>query len=137
MRIVAGIPARVSIEKSSWLFYLKFIFQYGEENRNSCSKTQFSSVRVKIQLKNQLCTDQKVVVRGQISGEGLTETAEQSNILIDGGSSTVAELNLWVQKPRLWDVDDPYLYSLSLELLSEGTTVQKLQNPIWHTGVQI
>lgn len=102
---------------------------WGVKIETPVAKRSFSSVRVKIQLKNQLCTDQKVVVRGQISGEGLTETAEQSNILIDGGSSTVAELNLWVQKPRLWDVDDPYLYSLSLELLSEGTTVQKLQIP--------
>lgn len=102
---------------------------WGVKIETPVAKRSFSSVRVKIQLKNQLCTDQKVVVRGQISGEGLTETAEQSNILIDGGSSTVAELNLWVQKPRLWDVDDPYLYSLSLELLPEGTTVQKLQIP--------
>ena len=69
------------------------------------------SARIRICIKN---------VDGEIVAEGLSQAE------IRPGESGKAFVRLLVENARLWDLNDPYLYTVAVEVLSDGKAVD------WH-----
>lgn len=61
-----------------------------------------------------------------IDGQGkiLTQNSQQASV--KALDNTVAKLNLAVDNPRLWDIDDPFLYKIKTMVYQEGKLVDSI-----------
>ena len=67
--------------------------------------------------------DATVTLRASLLGDGESVSASETSLTLRAGEKTAAELILSVDHARLWDVDDPYLYTLQSTVL-QGETVE-------------
>lgn len=68
----------------------------------------------------------KYAVKAQLRDHNGNTVATASSSL---GPDSRASLNMKFRNPRLWDVDDPYLYSLSFSLLENGRLIDSTEMP--------
>ncbi|MBP9997719.1 MAG: DUF4982 domain-containing protein [Bacteroidales bacterium] len=68
----------------------------------------------------------RYTVKAQLINDiGKTVASVSSSLASDGS----ADLNMKLRNPRLWDVDDPYLYKLSFTLLENGRIIDCSEVP--------
>ena len=71
-----------------------------------------------------------VTVRSTLlDASGASAAVSQDTALnIEAGSEATAQLSMVVNKPHLWGIDDPYLYSVKTEVLVDGEVVDTYEN---------
>ncbi len=81
-------------------------------------------VETEITLENGGIADGKAAVRATLSdGETVLATAVSDEVAVGAWDKRVLSLRLPVEDPRRWDVDDPYLYTVKVEVLQNGAAV--------------
>ena len=64
-----------------------------------------------------------------LDASGASAAVSQDTALnIEAGSEATAQLSMVVNKPHLWGIDDPYLYSVKTEVLVDGEVVDTYEN---------
>lgn len=65
--------------------------------------------------------DGEAILRGQIiDAEGKVVKEDETRITVKDGEKTPAQLSFTLSSPNLWDVDNPYLYSLHTEIIVDN-----------------
>ena len=54
---------------------------------------------------------------------GVVVACGDDPVTVRGGSSAVARQRMYLPEPRLWSVDDPYLYSVEIALIRDGAQI--------------
>jgi beta-galactosidase len=91
----------------------------------------FARVTITLKIKNSQPTDQRTTLKTEIFDEAGSQVALASSYLdMNEGStaSTVQYAN--VPAPHLWTVDDPYLYKVKTQVISNHKTVDEIQSAI-------
>jgi beta-galactosidase len=89
-----------------------------------------ATITVKTDLLNRLADESILTVRSSVvDGSGKLVTHIDTQTRVPGSGSQTVATRLTVQRPRLWDIDDPYLYSLITELISGGEVVDRYVTP--------
>jgi beta-galactosidase len=89
-----------------------------------------ATVAVKTELLNRLANESMLTVRSSVvDGGGQTVAHIDTRTRLPGSGSQTLATRLTLQHPRLWDIDDPYLYSLVTELISNGEVVDRYVTP--------
>ena len=89
-----------------------------------------ATVEVKTELVNRLAGESKLTLRSSImDSNGQTVAHVDTPARLPGSGSQTLPTRLTLQHPRLWDTDDPYLYSLVSELISNGEVVDRYITP--------
>jgi beta-galactosidase len=89
-----------------------------------------ATVAVMTQLLNRLTDKATVTVRSSIadaSGQPVGHVDTKTDV--PGAGSQSMASRLIVQRPQLWDIDHPYLYSLLTELIVDGKVVDHYVTP--------
>lgn len=64
------------------------------------------------------------VVRATLfDGETVVSQGASSEVSVDGFTQRVAKFKIPVSRPTRWDVDNPKLYNLQIELMKDGTVI--------------
>jgi beta-galactosidase len=89
-----------------------------------------ATVAVKTELLNRLSDESMLTVRSSVVDvNGQTVAHIDTRARLPGSGSQTLATRLTLQRPRLWDIDDPYLYSLITELISNGEVVDRYVTP--------
>src|SRR5207245_4135607 len=89
-----------------------------------------ATVEVKTELVNRLAEPSTLTVRSSIvDGNGQTVAHVDTQSRLPGSGNQTLATRLTLQHTRLWDIDDPYLYSLTTELISNGEVVDRYVTP--------
>ena len=89
-----------------------------------------ATVQVKTELVNRLADASTLTVRSSIvDANGQTVAHVDTKGQLPGSGNQTLAIRLTLQHPRLWDIDDPYLYSLVTELISNGEVVDRYVTP--------
>ncbi|MFY0687413.1 MAG: DUF4982 domain-containing protein [Cyclobacteriaceae bacterium] len=84
-----------------------------------------ATVNVKTDLENTGDSDQTVVWSTKILDANKAVVAEKSlKVTVAANSKTQQETNLVVKKPILWQLDDPYLYTIHTQLERDGEIIE-------------
>ncbi len=78
-----------------------------------------ASLRVSGEITSDLDAEARVVLT-VTDGEGETVVSGICQLAAEAGERTAFETTLAVPSPRLWDMDDPYLYTLRAEVFADG-----------------
>jgi len=90
-----------------------------------------AEIKVSTTLKN----SDNVMARVELSTSILDEhgqvltTVKQRDIHVDPGQETEISQQLEVENPRLWDINDPYLYQARTRVIQEGKTLDTYRTP--------
>ncbi|MBQ9735616.1 MAG: DUF4982 domain-containing protein [Clostridia bacterium] len=83
-------------------------------------------VDVEAAVENSAYADENAVVRATVlDGERIVRQGVTKPLFCARASETVAKLSLPVSRPVRWDVDNPKLYTLKVELLKDGEVVDE------------
>lgn len=95
--------------------------------KNCCNNQ--AKVNVNIQIKNCFTKETSIKIINEIKNkEGETVSSNESaEILLSPNSRQNANIMLQVQKPNLWSVENPYLYTLCTTLIKGETTVDETE----------
>ncbi|MCU4164819.1 glycoside hydrolase family 2 protein [Carboxylicivirga caseinilyticus] len=89
----------------------------------SCTNVseQSADVNVKVDVSNDLDLKKKIHITAELLHEEISIVkATSDNVQLDALSSGSLDLSLKVDNPRLWSVDKPHLYTLSVKLFADG-----------------
>jgi beta-galactosidase len=89
-----------------------------------------AAITVTTQVLSHLPDKTTVTVRTSVmdaNGQPVTHVDVPAEIPATGTQSVAAHLT--VQRPQLWDIDHPYLYSLSTDLLADGKVIDHYVTP--------
>ncbi len=71
-----------------------------------------------------------VVVQAEVDGVESFKSYKVKNTILDDSGKVLAgsegSIPIRITSPRLWDIEDPYLYTVQTELICEGKTVDKV-----------
>lgn len=85
-----------------------------------------ANVHIETELLNKALEDKNVNIKSIISdknGNAVGETANELNI--NAWDSGICRQNINMSDIQLWDIDNPYLYSLKTEIYAEGTLIDE------------
>jgi len=89
-----------------------------------------ATVVVKTELRNRLASDSPVTVRSSVIDSGGEQVARvDTQVTIAAGGNPTIPIQLTVQRPQLWDLEHPHLYSLVTELMSDDKVVDRYITP--------
>ncbi len=72
-----------------------------------------------------------VRVRTEVrDADGVVVTSQESPVTVPSGEEAVARQRLYLPAPRLWSVDDPYLYSVEVQLVDDGVALDSVTVPL-------
>ena len=94
-----------------------------------------SEKRAEIHVKTHVRNDNKEakaveVLHRLLNAEGKVCAEVKESALIDGGTARYFEKRFWVEEPRLWSVEMPYLYRLKTTVLAEGKPVDSVDTEV-------
>jgi beta-galactosidase len=91
-------------------------------------------VSVKTAVENHGSDNSRVTVRSTLMDASGKAVAKKSSIIkVPAGGRTEASQKLQIASPRLWSVDDPYLYTLKSEILNDN---EIFDSRITHIGIR-
>lgn len=83
-------------------------------------------VEVAVDVRNDgLSTETIAVEVDVVDEEGVTVASGTAPVTTRAGSSALARIRAYVNKPRLWSVDDPQLYTAAVRLRAAGVVVDE------------
>ncbi|MGQ7946111.1 glycoside hydrolase family 2 protein [Flavobacterium sp. WC2509] len=86
---------------------------------------------VQVDLKNEFTTDQNAVLKFTISNKAGDKTVSQSeSILIKANSDQAITQKISVKNPKLWSISNPNLYTLQVEVVVNGKTIDSYSKKI-------
>lgn len=89
-----------------------------------------ATIAVKTELVNRLTNDSTLTVRSSVAdANGQTVAHIDTRTRLAGSGSQTLSTQLTLARPRLWDTEDPYLYSLVTELISNGEVLDRYATP--------
>ena len=88
-------------------------------------------VTITVKIKNSLPTDQRTIIKTEIFDASGSQVATASSYLNLGeGAITKSVQNANVPAPHLWSVNNPYLYQVKTQVISNHKTVDEIQTTI-------
>jgi beta-galactosidase len=121
------------IFRNVWLVTTNKIFLDHWGNYITTPEIHNGSARVNIALtiKNDYPTDQRVGLTTEVFDASGSRVAVASSYLnLRDGSTTQAVQNANLPAPHLWSVNDPYLYKVKTQVISNHKTVDEIQTAI-------
>ncbi|HEV7447589.1 MAG TPA: glycoside hydrolase family 2 TIM barrel-domain containing protein, partial [Steroidobacteraceae bacterium] len=89
-----------------------------------------ATIAVKTELLNRLANESMLTVRSSVvDDKGQTVAHVDARTRLPGSGTQTLATRLTLQHPRLWDIDDPYLYSLVTELIANGEVIDRYVTP--------
>jgi beta-galactosidase len=80
--------------------------------------------KTKIRIVNTSGKNTQVIVHASLEdNKGVTVAQAEGPLRIRAGDSTESFLSFAIRHPRLWSVDDPYLYRLSVSVMANGKSI--------------
>ena len=90
-----------------------------------------ANINVAVTVVNDRSSAEKITLRAQLLDKmGIVAGTSERALLIDKGEKHNTTLAFQVNEPSLWSVDNPYLYTLQVELLHNDKTVEKRLIPV-------
>ena len=122
----AGIYRHVWLEKTDPLHVAPFgTFVHTDLSGSGATVTVETTVRNSSSAES-ACSLRHTVLDAEGKVVGTASVATRAVLAKDDSPSTV---NIVLDAPRLWNLSDPYLYTLRTEVLSEGTAVDTYETP--------
>ncbi len=88
-------------------------------------------VNIELKLKNSQASEQRVTVKTEVyDASGSRVAAASSYVRLRENEATNAVQNANIPAPHLWSVDDPYLYLVKTQVISNYKTVDEIQTAI-------
>ena len=81
---------------------------------------QQAKANVVVNVSNSLSAKADVKVEAKLSGVGKAVYTASRDISIAGNATENAQLSFTIDQPKLWSVDDPQLYTLSVTVFKDG-----------------
>ena len=100
--------------------------QWGVAYRATKLTDRSATIEVDVAVDNHTAQPQKVQARiTMLNAEGkqVATTTKNSVVAAEAQNSQFSILNFQLKNPHRWNLDDPYLYTLKVELLAEGRVV--------------
>ena len=89
-----------------------------------------ATLAVKTELRNRSRQQVRISLRSSVrDAAGKTVATNTSEVSIAGGGTQTANDSLAVPRPELWDIDRPYLYALTSEVLEGRRVVDRHHTP--------
>ena len=105
--------------------------------KNVSAKKADIFVRAKLETKEKVSQKADLITEIRDSDGKVTQTVTQK-VLISPQGVTWIDQNIEVKSPHLWDgVRDPYLYSLTMKLVSEGKELDRVEQPLGIRTVEV
>ncbi|HLV09870.1 MAG TPA: glycoside hydrolase family 2 TIM barrel-domain containing protein, partial [Halanaerobiales bacterium] len=83
------------------------------------------------ELTNKYDEKKKVIVKTKLLDDNASVIISDSReITALPGSNVINAAELTLQKPRLWDIDDPYLYQAICEVYNDGSLIDRIKTRI-------
>lgn len=93
-----------------------------------------SVLSVKTEVENRSSADAEVAIRTTIIDDaGNYVGVKEENALIPGKENAEIEQLLTISPARLWSVDDPYLYTIKIEVIKDGRIIDEA---VLQTGIR-
>ncbi|MCY1720644.1 DUF4982 domain-containing protein [Prolixibacteraceae bacterium Z1-6] len=94
--------------------------------------TNKADIDAKVKVSNANKTAEKVDVDVTIFDANGNEVQKNSSqIVIEGGQTSQAEVLMSIAKPHLWNgLNDPYLYSASISIKKDGAVIDEITQPL-------
>lgn len=90
-----------------------------------------ATVAVDMEIQKHLSTNDKLELTAALYDAAGKQVAQRRTRISDGKEGITKEtLTLKVTKPRRWNLDDPYLYTLKTELLSNGKHIDGCETKV-------
>jgi len=90
-----------------------------------------ANISFKVDLKNSLDTLKNVQVKSVIlDSEGQQVGIQENSVEISGKDSLEVSQNLSISNPKLWDTENPYLYSINTSIWHEGKLMDDYKTPL-------
>jgi beta-galactosidase len=85
-----------------------------------------ATISIRAEISNRLRQEKTIVLRNSVvdAGKVIGEVKSEATAISAAASRTIAS-RLTIPKPRLWDMDHPYLYTLVTEVLDGGRVVDR------------
>ena len=104
--------------------------QWGVAYRASKLTDRSATIEVDVAVDNHTAQVQKVQARiTMLDAEGKKVASTTKNANIEGNTfnSQFSIFNLKISNPHRWNLDDPYLYTLQVELLADGKVIDQTE----------
>ncbi|MCD8391184.1 MAG: DUF4982 domain-containing protein, partial [Firmicutes bacterium] len=89
-------------------------------------------------VQNDTDSDAEFTVKSFITdADGKPAGAESADFIAEAYESAVVTQNILSRSPRLWDIDDPYMYTLKTELYSNGELAETIYTPFGFRTIEI
>lgn len=97
--------------------------------RNVSEKS--AAVNVKTHIRNDNQEEKRIdVVQRLLDAEGNAAAEAEESGIVSGGAGAYFEKQLSVEHPRLWSVEDPYLYILETTVMADGKAVDTIHTEV-------
>jgi len=122
------------IYRNLWLVKLPqaHLSQWGVQIRTPAVSEAYASLEIDTELENSSSSSARLSVRHEIFSVGGRERAvasvETPVSSVAAGEHSLASARLQLNRPELWSVEDPNLYTVRTTLLQDGTKVLDVQN---------
>ncbi len=94
----------------------------------STDKITAESARIKLQYTVTADRKANIKMRFSVLLDDDTIKTETASVCISEKSKTTHECFVEIQKPKLWDIDNPYLYTLKTEIFEDGILLDTSYN---------
>lgn len=86
---------------------------------------------VSVNIQNHLKTSADVRVVAELTdASGKVTASAETNVRVEAGKAADAKINLIVEKPSLWSVEDPALYQLRTTLYNKGKKTDEVKEQV-------
>lgn len=93
-------------------------------------ETNSADVSVTVNVRNSADKENETTLRFKVLDNANSEAASaDSSQKLPAASSDEVEVKLVVKNPRLWDIDDPQMYTLETSVLVDGEVVDQVTTP--------
>ena len=91
---------------------------------------------LKVSVANTLAGSAKITVESKLSLGNKTVASAKNDITVAGNTVAEATLSMSVAQPKLWSVDQPQLYTLSVTVLSNGKKTDVYQEQVGFRSIR-
>lgn len=123
----SGLYRSVYLESSDKLHFESYGVKITTPDLNQNTKTN-PKIKVETKILNETDNASDLKVRVRVFNDKNTVVAEHElaqAFSLDKNQNTSKVIEFNMQNPRLWDVDDPYLYRFEVELLKANQVIDK------------
>jgi len=107
------------------------IAKWGVFNSTQQLTDEQATVRVKTELENEETRSQQLLLRHEvIDNAGVCVATTERNVTVGASGKITDEQTVAVTNPKVWDLENPYLYTLRSTLLSGKRAVDVVENTL-------